>query len=99
MFRGNRNPDDLTEAECYQYGILLHDMHNAVSLTWEQHQRGLVNREGIARLMGVASAYTSTTGGRAFWTGELLPDTQAGRDFFSAGYAEAVEAGQSDPSG
>ena len=55
MFRGNQNPGDLTDVERYQYGILLHDLHNVVSLTWEQHQRGLVNREGIDRLMVVAS--------------------------------------------
>ena len=92
MFHGNQNPADLTDVERYQYGILLHDMHNAVSLTWEQHQKGLVNREGTDRLMAVASWYTNTTGGRAFWTGDLLPNTQAGKKFFSAGDVKAIEA-------
>ena len=89
MFRGNQNPDDLTDVERYQYAMLLHDMHNAVSLIWEQYERGLVDKEGKDRIMKVAYFYKSTPGGKAFWNGELLPLPASA--FFSASYVDAIE--------
>lgn len=89
MFRGNQNRDDLTDVERYQYAMLLHDMHNAVSLIWEQYERGLVDKEGKDRIMKVASFYNSTPGGTAFWNGEILPLPAS--VLFSASYVDAIE--------
>ena len=90
MFRGNNDPGQLTYAERYHYAILLHDLHNAVSINWEQYQRGLINEEGKDRLMKVASYYTNTPGGTAWWAGELsgIP----ARGFFPISYVEAIES-------
>ena len=89
MFRGNQNPNDLTDVERYHYTMLLHDMHNAVSLIWEQYERGLVNEEGKDRILNVAAFYNGTPGGRAFWNGELLPPPASVQ--FSASYVDAIE--------
>ena len=89
IFRGNQKPNDLTDAERYHYAMLLHDMHNAVSLIWEQHERGLVDTEGKDRILKVAAFYNASPGGRAFWNGELLP-VPAG-SLFSASYVDAIE--------
>ncbi len=69
--------------------MLLHYMHNAVSLIWEQYERGLVDKKGKDRIMKVASFYNSKPGGTAFWNGELLRVPAS--ILFSASYVDAIE--------
>lgn len=93
MYRGNNEPTGLSPVEAYHYGILLHDLHNAVSINWEQYQRGYINEEAKDRLMRVAAYYISTPGGKAWWAGELA--FASVRSSFPNSYVEAVEKASS----
>ncbi len=90
IFRGNNDPSQLTDAEQFHYTMMLHDLHNAVSVNWEQYQRGLINEEAKDRLLKVAAIYTSTPGGRAWWTGELNGFRMS--EFFPDTYVEVIES-------
>ena len=70
--------------------MLLHDLHNAVSVNWEQYQRGLINEEAKDRLLKVAALYTSTPGGTAWWTGELNGVRMS--EFFPGTYVDVIES-------
>ena len=70
--------------------MLLHDLHNAVSVNWERYQRDLINEEAKDRLLKVASFYTSTPGGTAWWTGDL--NGIRGSGFFPVTYVDVIES-------
>ena len=90
IFRGNNDPSQLTDSERYHYTMLLHDLHNAVSVNWEQYQRGLINEEAKDRLLKVAALYISSPGGRAWWTGELNGFRMS--EFFPVTYVDVIES-------
>jgi hypothetical protein len=90
VWRGNNDPERLSDAERYHYSMLMANFLFAASLVWEQHEKRIVSDESFKRIMIIAYFYYNTKGGRAYWDGEYTG--VPARVFLPAGFADHVES-------
>ena len=68
---GNEKLDELSPSERFQYGGFLMNLLNAVSLIWEQHQKGLFSDRSYRRVLDTAAFYYIQPGFQALLDGSL----------------------------
>ena len=83
---GNLDYEALSPDEKQHYALLIHNLFSAIDAIYIQSRRGLMTSESAERGLKVAHYYYSQPGFRVLWD-------QGARDYFSAPFVEAIEAG------